>query len=83
MFYKDLLNKFDVEIRIVCGFHLFIAFELFAKLTLGVPAYAVGQGKMRKIRTLLRFTNSASKFIQPHKGVLLTQHPLCYGIISL
>ena len=47
MFDKDLLNKIDVEIRIVCGFHLFIAFELFAKLTLGVPAYAVGHGKMR------------------------------------
>ena len=26
---------------------VFNAFELFAKLTLGVPAYAVGQGKMR------------------------------------
>ena len=47
---------------------MIIAFELFAKLTLGVPAYAVGQGKMRKIRILLRFTNSASKFIQPYKG---------------
>ena len=46
---KDLLNKIDDEIRIVCGFRIFIAFELFAKLTLGVPAYAVGQGKMRII----------------------------------
>ena len=47
MFDKDLLNKIDVEIRIVCGFRTFNAFELFAKLTLGVPAYAVGQAKMR------------------------------------
>ena len=44
---KGLLNGFDVEIRIVCGFPVFKAFELFTKLTLGVPAYAVGQGKMR------------------------------------
>ena len=47
MFDKDLLNKIDVEIRILCGFLAFNAFELFAKLTLGVPAYAGGQGKMR------------------------------------
>ena len=47
MFDKDLLNKIDVEIRSVCGFPVFNAFELFAKLTLGVPAYAVVQGIMR------------------------------------
>ena len=44
---KDLLNKIDVEIRIVCGFLAFNAFELFAKLTLGVHTYAVGQGEIR------------------------------------
>ena len=47
MFGKELLNKIDVEIRIVCGFLAFNAFELSAKLTLGVPTYTVGQGKMR------------------------------------
>ena len=44
---KDLLNKIDDEIRIVCGFLVLSAFELSAKLTLGVPAYTVGQGEMR------------------------------------
>ena len=44
---KDILNKIDVEIRITCGFPVFNALELFAKLTLGVPVYAVGQGEMR------------------------------------